>query len=100
MATPSMPTPPRYQPVQKKIVIYTTAWCPYCIRAKRLLKSKGYEFTDIDVDGDDEKRQWLRKVTGQRTVPQIFIGDESVGGYDDIAALDRVGELDSKVLGP
>ena len=100
MATPSMPNPPRYQAAQKKIVIYTTTWCPYCIRAKRLLKSKGWEFTDIDVDGDHDKRAWLRKVSGQSTVPQIFIGEESVGGYDEIAALDRVGELDRKVLGP
>jgi glutaredoxin 3 len=99
MATPSMPNPaPHGQ--QKKIVIYTTSWCPYCIRATRLLKSKGWKFEEIDVDGDDEKRAWLRRVTGRRTVPQIFIEEESVGGYDEIAALDRRGELDRKVLGP
>jgi glutaredoxin 3 len=96
MTTPSMPTD---QLQQKKIVVYTTAWCPYCIRAKRLLKSKGWDFEEIAVDGDDEKRRWLVEVTGRRTVPQVFIGDESVGGYDDIAALDRVGDLDRKVYG-
>jgi len=98
MATPSMSNAEPYAQ-QKRIVIYTTSWCPYCIRAKRLLDSKRWKYEEIDVDGDDEKRAWLRKVTGMRTVPQVFIGDESVGGYDDIAALDRRGELDRKVLG-
>ncbi len=94
MATSMLP-----RGAQKKIVIYTTQWCGYCSRAKRLLNSKGWEFTEIDVDGDSEKRAWLARVTRQRTVPQIFIGEESVGGYDDIAALDRRGELDRKVMG-
>lgn len=95
-----MPNVPHAETVgpQKAIVIYTTSWCPYCIRAKRLLDHKGWKYEEIDVDGDDEKRAWLRKVTGRRTVPQIFIGEESVGGYDDIAALDRRGELDRKVF--
>lgn len=95
-----MPNVPHAESVgpQKPIVIYTTSWCPYCIRAKRLLDHKGWNYEEIDVDGDDEKRAWLRKVTGRRTVPQIFIGEESVGGYDDIAALDRKGELDRKVF--
>jgi len=84
---------------QQPIVIYTTNWCGYCTRAKRLLDGKGWRYQEIDVDGDDAKRAWLRKVTGRRTVPQVFIGEESVGGYDDIAALDRVGELERKVLG-
>jgi glutaredoxin 3 len=87
------------QTQQKKIVMYTTAWCPYCIRAKRLLKAKGWDFEEIDVDGDHEKRRWLVQATGRRTVPQIFIGDESVGGFDEINALDRRGELDRKVFG-
>jgi len=87
------------QPQQKKIVMYTTNWCPYCVRAKRLLQAKGWAFEEINVEGDDEKRSWLRKHTGMSTVPQIFIGDESVGGFDDIAALDRRGELARKVFG-
>ncbi len=85
---------------QKPIVVYTTTWCPYCIRAKRLLDSKGWKYEEINVDGDDDKRAWLRDVTGRRTVPQIFIGEEAVGGYDDIAALNRTGELERKVFGP
>jgi glutaredoxin 3 len=84
---------------QKKIVMYTTDWCPYCVRAKHLLKSKGWHFEEINVEGDHEKRAWLVEVTGRRTVPQIFIGDEPVGGFDDIRALDRRGELDPKVYG-
>jgi glutaredoxin 3 len=64
-----------------------------------LLRSKGWDFEEINVEGDIEKRRWLVQVTGRRTVPQIFIGDESVGGFDDIHAMDRRGELDAKVRG-
>ncbi len=101
MATPSMPNPePRYgAKPQQKIVVYITPWCPYCIRAKLFLKRKGWDFEEIDVDGDVEKRRWLREVTGMRTVPQIFIGEEPIGGFDDMSALDRRGGLDAKVLG-
>ncbi len=64
------------------------------MRAKALLSRKGVQFQEIDVSFDDEKRQWLMQASGQRTVPQIFINDKPVGGFDDIAALDRKGELD------
>ena len=84
---------------QKPIVVYTTTYCPYCIRAKMLLKRKGWAFEEIDVTHDRDKRAWLVEQTGMRTVPQIFIGDESVGGFDDIAELDRRGELEPKVRG-
>jgi glutaredoxin 3 len=84
---------------QKPIEIYTTDWCPYCVRAKALLKKKGWAFTEVNVEGDDEKRAWLVETTGRRTVPQVFIGGQAVGGFDDIAALDRKGELDRLVLG-
>jgi glutaredoxin 3 len=77
--------------------MYTTLICPYCIRAKMLLKSKGVAFEEIDVSRDDEKREWLVKVTGRRTVPQIFINDEAIGGFDDMRALDIAGELDKKL---
>jgi glutaredoxin 3 len=80
------------------VKIYTTPWCPYCHRAKALLSRKGVAFTEIDVDGDSVKRQWLAQVTGQRTVPQVFIDGKSVGGCDDIHALDGRGELD-RLLG-
>jgi glutaredoxin 3 len=88
-----------HQP-QKPIVIYTTGYCPYCIRVKMLLKSRGYEFTDIDVSGNHEKRAWLVKETGgRRTVPVVFIDGKHVGGYDETAALDRAGELERLVRG-
>lgn len=77
--------------------MYTTQVCPFCIRAKTLLKSKGVAFEEIDVSRDDEKREWLVKVTGRRTVPQIFINDEPIGGFDDLRALDVAGELDKKL---
>ncbi len=80
------------------VKIYTTPWCPYCHRAKALLSRKGVPFTEIDVDGDSAKRQWLAQATGQRTVPQVFIDGKSVGGCDDIHALDSRGELD-RLLG-
>lgn len=77
--------------------MYTTTVCPYCIRAKMLLKKKGVEFDEVNVDGDAEKRSWLVERTGRRTVPQIFINDEPIGGFDDMHALDRSGELDKKL---
>ena len=77
--------------------MYTTTVCPYCIQAKSLLKKKGVEFEEINVSGDQDTRDWLVKVTGRRTVPQIFINDEAIGGYDDMRALDVRGELDKKL---
>ncbi len=81
----------------KPVKVYLTYWCPYCQRAMSLLKSKGVSFEEIDVDGDDEKRAWLREATGQRTVPQIFIGEEPIGGYTELAALERSGGLDQRL---
>ena len=78
-----------------KVLIYGVDWCPYCTMAKRLFTAKGVPFEWIDVDGDLPRRAWLREVTGQRTVPQIFIEDRPYGGYSDVAALDRRGELDA-----
>lgn len=80
------------------VQIYTTNYCPYCVRAKGLLSRKKVPFTEIDVTHDDAKREWLTEATGQRTVPQIFIDGRSIGGSDDLHALDRSGELD-KLLG-
>ncbi|MDP2723341.1 MAG: glutaredoxin 3, partial [Bacteroidales bacterium] len=68
-------------------------YCPYCRAAKSLLNSKNISFEEISVEGDDAKRQWLMKETGQRTVPQIFINNQSIGGYQELAELDRNGEL-------
>ncbi len=81
----------------KSVKVYTTDWCPYCDRAKALLRSKGVPYEEIDVEGDDATRAWLVQTTGQRRVPQIFIGDEPVGGYTELAALDRRGELDARL---
>jgi len=75
------------------VTVYTTRICPYCVAAKRLLAARGVPFEEIDVTGDDAKRAWLLEATGRRTVPQIFIRGEAIGGYDDLAALDRSGRL-------
>lgn len=80
-----------------RVRMYTTLICPYCIRAKMLLKQKGVPYEEIDVSGDHEMRAWLVKATGRRTVPQIFIDDEPIGGFDDMRALDLSGELDKKL---
>lgn len=81
----------------KQVTMYVTNYCPYCVSAKALLTKRGIEFNVVDVTNDPEKRDWLVKTTGRRTVPQIFIGDEAVGGSDDIHALDARGELVAKV---
>ena len=76
------------------VKMYTTAVCPYCIRAKQILKSKGVELIDeIRVDQQPEARMAMMEMTGRRTVPQIFIGDTHVGGCDDLVALDGRGGL-------
>ena len=82
-----------------KIVIYTTQICPYCVRAKMLFQRKGATYEEIDVSHDDEMRRRLVSMTGQRTVPQIFINDRHIGGCDDLYALDRQGALDPLLAG-
>lgn len=77
----------------RKVVIYTTTYCPYCVAAKRLLERKSIPYEEIDVTGNDELRAWLVKRTGRRTVPQIFIDNEPIGGYDELSALDLAGAL-------
>jgi len=77
-----------------RVVVYTTTYCPYCVRAIGLLKKNGIGYREVDVTGDTEAREWLREKTGRRTVPQIFIDDRPIGGYDDLAALDKNGKLD------
>ena len=77
------------------VTMYTTAMCPYCIQAERLLASKGVrDITKIRVDLDPARRVEMMQRTGRRTVPQIYVGERHVGGYDDLAALDRAGGLD------
>ncbi|MFT3987999.1 glutaredoxin 3 [Aestuariivirga sp.] len=77
------------------VTIYTTPWCPYCHAAKALLTRKGVSFEEIDVSGDPALREAMTtRAHGRRTVPQIFIGDQHVGGSDDLHALERQGRLD------
>lgn len=83
-----------------QITMYSTAVCPYCVRAEQLLKHKGVaEITKIRVDLDMEKRTEMMQRTGRRTVPQIYIGDHYVGGCDDLYALDHAGKLDALLAG-
>ena len=78
----------------RRIKIYTTPICPYCVRAKALLKKKGASFEEIDVLTDRGAREEMEQKSGRRSVPQIFIGEVHVGGNDDLQALDREGALD------
>jgi glutaredoxin 3 len=80
-----------------KVKIYTREWCGYCTAALRLLETKGIDFEHIDASGNPELRRWLANVSGQRTVPQIFIDEKPIGGFTELRALDRDGKLDKMV---
>lgn len=82
------------------VTIYTRALCGYCWAATRLLRKKGVAFEEIDATGDNATRAWLAQVTGRTTVPQVFINGKSVGGADDLRALDAKGELDRLLAEP
>ena len=77
-----------------KVQIYTTNWCPYCNAAKALLDDKQVAYEEIDVTDPELRAEMMQRAHGRRTVPQIFIGDTHVGGYDVLSALDRRGQLD------
>ena len=77
-----------------KVQIYTTNWCPYCTAAKALLEDKGVAYEEIDVTDPALRLDMIQRAHGRRTVPQIFIGERHVGGYDDLSALERRGQLD------
>jgi len=77
-----------------KVQIYTTNWCPYCNAAKSLLHDKGVSYEEIDVTDPSLRDAMIQRAHGRRTVPQIFIGETHDGGYDDMAALERRGQLD------
>jgi glutaredoxin 3 len=83
-----------------KIRIYTTRWCSYCYAAKELLDEKGVSYEEIDVADTQARVDMIQRAHGRRTVPQIFIGEAHIGGYDDIAALERGGRLDSLLALP
>ncbi|HLF12871.1 MAG TPA: glutaredoxin 3 [Gammaproteobacteria bacterium] len=79
---------------EKRIVVYSSPFCGYCGAAKRLLTRKGARFTEIDVLWDPERKREMIERSGRQTVPQIFIGDRHIGGFDDLSAMDARGELD------
>ena len=81
------------------VLLYSTAVCPYCVRAERLLEAKGVTIEKIRVDLDPEQRALMMQKTGRRTVPQIYIGETHVGGFDDLYALDQAGGLDALLKG-
>ena len=84
-----------------KVEVYTTSYCPYCIRAKSLLKSKGVAFEEIDVTRDSTLREKMTELSGGRhSVPEIFINGKIVGGYDELRALDEQGGLDPLLSEP
>lgn len=76
-----------------RVTVYTTDYCAYCARAKTLLSARQIPFAEVDVTGDDARRAWLVEATGRRTVPQVFIDGQPIGGSDELKALDRSGEL-------
>ncbi|NOZ36597.1 MAG: glutaredoxin 3 [Gammaproteobacteria bacterium] len=81
------------------VTIYTTRFCPYCVRAKALLDSKNVSYAEIDVDKDREQRTVMEQRSGQTSVPQIFIGEQHIGGCDDLHLLEVAGELDTRLAG-
>ena len=80
-----------------EILIYTSTICPYCIMAKRLLDNKGASYQEINIDKQPVMREKMMRETKRRTVPQIYIGDQHIGGFDELYALDRKNELDSLI---
>lgn len=81
------------------VTMYTTRFCPFCVRAKQLLSQKGVKFQDLAVDGNPELRREMMNKSGQHTVPQIWIGDYHVGGCDELMQLERLGKLDEHLAG-
>ena len=81
----------------KSVTVYSKNYCPYCVRAKKLLKSKGVDFKEINLEGKQDEMAQLIQKTGMRTVPQIFIEDELVGGFTELNAMEKSGELDKKL---
>lgn len=80
-----------------KVILYTKDWCPYCVHAKNLLKNKGVDFEEYNLEGQYDELAKLIEKTGMRTVPQIFINDEFIGGFSELSALESQGKLDEKL---
>ena len=81
------------------IEMYVKPWCPYCARAKRLLSAMGRDWKEIDIEAEPARRAEMIERSGRRTVPQIFVGERHVGGFDDLDALERAGQLDRLLVG-
>ena len=81
--------------MKPEVLLYTTSWCPFCQRAKMLLKKKGVEWSELDIEADPAHRQAMIEASGRNTVPQVFIHGTHVGGSDDLSELDAKGELDT-----
>ena len=81
----------------KKVIVYSTQFCPYCQSAKRLLELNQIPYEEIDLSNDYEKREEIQQKTGWMTVPMIFIGDEFVGGFDELQSLESNGQLEEKL---
>ncbi|MCF6198884.1 MAG: glutaredoxin 3 [Hyphomicrobiaceae bacterium] len=82
-----------------EITVYTTPFCPYCIAAKRMLKKKGAKFSEIDVSDQSKREAMIARSNGKYTVPQIFIAERHIGGFDDLSELEALGELDPLLAG-
>ncbi|NND69039.1 MAG: glutaredoxin 3 [Halioglobus sp.] len=82
-----------------EVTLYTTPYCPYCIRAKSLLDAKSVQYRDLDVGADPGLRRQMMERSGRRTVPQIWIGEQHIGGFDDMYLLERQGRLDELLNG-
>ncbi|MEK6556438.1 MAG: glutaredoxin 3 [Bdellovibrionota bacterium] len=80
-----------------KITLYSADWCPFCVRAKRLLEGKGVAFDEVNVDKQPGKREEMVAKTGYKTIPMIFINDKFIGGFSELSALEAKGELDSMI---
>ena len=81
-----------------KVTVYTKSSCPYCVRAKRLLDRKGVVYEEVSVEGRDDLRLWLAETTGQKTVPQVFVGDRALGGFTDVEAFADVLSIADSIL--
>ena len=80
-----------------KVIVYTADYCPYCVRAKQLLTRKDIDFQEIDVTDPATRGEMVTRAGGRKTIPQIFINDQHIGGFDDLSALDRSGQLDTLI---
>ena len=82
-----------------KVLIYSTRFCPFCMMARRLLDTKGVTYCEISVEADPAQRREMQRISGRHTVPQVFIDDHHVGGYDELAAAEQSGQLDTWLQG-